>query len=211
MKTVLILAATGMAAAQLSAATVDWSKLPPAATDTGITYDKDIAPIFKVSCVRCHSGDRPKAQLRLDSLAGTLKGAKQGPVLTAGDSANSLLVKAVSQLDPETAMPPKPRGPRGPRGPMGTNAPAMPPHEGGPMGGPEAGGPPPGGEGDHGPGGPPPMAGPGGEGDHPPGGPQGTNGPGHFESRLRPLGPPPKPLTAEQVGLVRAWIDQGAK
>jgi hypothetical protein len=24
-------------------------------------------------------------------------------------------------------------------------------------------------------------------------------------------GPPPKPLTAEQVGLVRAWIDQGAK
>jgi hypothetical protein len=25
------------------------------------------------------------------------------------------------------------------------------------------------------------------------------------------FGPPPKPLTAEQVGLVRAWIDQGAK
>lgn len=23
--------------------------------------------------------------------------------------------------------------------------------------------------------------------------------------------PPPAPLTAEQVGLVRAWIDQGAK
>jgi hypothetical protein len=26
-----------------------------------------------------------------------------------------------------------------------------------------------------------------------------------------PAGPPPKPLTAEQVGLVRAWIDAGAK
>jgi hypothetical protein len=207
MKTVLILATTVMTAAQLSAATVDWSKLPPAATVTGVTFDKDIAPILKPSCVRCHSGDRPRARLRLDSLAGVLKGAKQGPVLTAGDSANSLLVKAVSQLEPETAMPPKPRGPRGP---MGTNGPAMPPRDGGAPDGPGPAGPPPGGEGDHGPGGPPP-GGPGGEGDHPPGGPQGTNGPGHFEPRLRPLGPPPKPLTAEQVGLIRAWIDQGAK
>jgi len=32
----------------------------------------------------------------------------------------------------------------------------------------------------------------------------GPGGPGGF-------GPPPKALTAEQVGLVRAWIDQGAK
>jgi hypothetical protein len=29
--------------------------------------------------------------------------------------------------------------------------------------------------------------------------------------RGRGFGPPAKPLTAEQVGLVRAWIDQGAK
>jgi len=26
-----------------------------------------------------------------------------------------------------------------------------------------------------------------------------------------PMGPPPKPLTPEQVGLIRAWVDQGAK
>jgi hypothetical protein len=41
----------------------------------------------------------------------------------------------------------------------------------------------------------------------PPGGTGGTRlgaGPGGF-------GPPPKPLTIEQVGLLRAWIDQGAK
>src|ERR1019366_3554347 len=188
MKTALIFAATGIVAAHLSAAPVDWSKLPPAAKTEGVTFAKDIQPILKGTCVRCHGTDRPKAQLRLDTLEGVLKGAKRGPILTAGDSASSLLVKAVSQLDPETAMPPKPRGPRGSRGPQGTNAPAMPPH-GGP-GGPDAGGPPPmGGEGDHGPGGPPP------------GGPGGQHN----------FGPPPKPLTAEQVGLVRAWIDQGAK
>ena len=178
MKSALIIAAAGFAAAQLSAAPVDWSKLPPASTATVVTFDKDIAPILKESCVRCHGAERPRAQLRLDSLEGVMKGTKQGSILTAGDSANSLLVKAVSQLDPETAMPPKPRARRGPGGPMGTNTPAMPP--------------------------------PGG-GNRPPGGPQGTNGPGSFQSRLRPLGPPPKPLTAEQVGLVRAWIDQGAK
>jgi len=173
--------------------------LPPAATVTGVTFAKDIQPLFKEACVRCHGAERPKAQLRLDTLEGVLKGTKQGSILTAGDSAHSLLVKAVSQLDPETAMPPKPRARRGPGGPQGTNAPAMQPREGGPEGGEsprfrerEGGD-------DHGP------------GDRPPGGPQGTNGPGSFQSRLRPLGPPAKPLTAEQVGLVRVWIDQGAK
>jgi hypothetical protein len=46
----------------------------------------------------------------------------------------------------------------------------------------------------------PPKHGPGGN--RPPGAPPG--GPGGF-------GPPSKALTAEQVGLIRAWIDEGAK
>ena len=136
MKTLLILAA-GLAATRLTAAGVDWSQLPPAATNAAVTFDQDIAPIFKASCVRCHSGDRPRAQLRLDSLDGVLKGSKDGTVLTAGDSAHSIIVKAVSQLDPQSAMPPKPRRP----GSRGTNAPAFQP----PPGGGEWGGPPPGG------------------------------------------------------------------
>jgi hypothetical protein len=178
MKIALIFVATGIAAAHLSAATVDWSKLPSAATVTGVTFEKDIQPLLKTSCVRCHGADRPRAQLRLDTLEGVMKGIKQGPIVIAADSANSLLVKAVSQLDPQSAMPPKPRAPRMPNGPQGTNAPAAQPRDGGPMGGP--GGPPPGGPG---PGGQPP----------------------------RNFGPSAIPLTAEQVGLVRAWIDQGAK
>lgn len=198
----LALAASVTAGLSATAAAIDWSKLPPASTNGSVTFANDILPLFKTSCVRCHGAERPKAQLRLDTLEGVLKGTKKGPVLTAGDSANSLLVKAVSQLDPESAMPPKrrARGPGGPGGPPpGGNAHEMQPHDGGPMaGGPE------GGE-------PPRMGGDGNHGDRPPGAPQGTNGPGSFQPRLRPLGPPPKPLTAEQVGLVRAWIDQGAK
>ena len=181
---------------QLSAADVDWSKLPPAATDTGVTFDKDIAPIFKATCIRCHGPGRQSAGLRLDSIDWVLKGTKDGPILTAGDSANSLVVKAISQLDPKIAMPPKPRGPRGPR-PMGTNAPAAQQ----PGGGPEAGGPP-----------PPPPGGDNQAGGPPPGGP---GGPPPGGDGAPPPAPPPrmmaKPLTAEQVGLVRAWIDQGAK
>ena len=53
----------------------------------------------------------------------------------------------------------------------------------------------------------PGRGGPGGPGGPPPrdgGGPGGPGGRGGF-------GPPPKPLTAEQVGVLRAWVDQGAK
>ncbi len=51
------------------------------------------------------------------------------------------------------------------------------------------------------PGTPPPQTNPGGA----PGAPKGPGGP------RGPGGPPAKPLTAEQVGIIRAWIDQGAK
>jgi hypothetical protein len=49
-----------------------------------------------------------------------------------------------------------------------------------------------------------------------PGGPQGSNtnnagGPGGPPGGKKGFGAPPKPLTPEQVGLVRAWVDQGAK
>ncbi len=71
----------------------------------------------------------------------------------------------------------------------------------------------PGGKGGGGrPGGPPPGAGseqsPGGPG-RPSGGPAGPGAPGGPGGGG--FGPPPKPLTAEQVSLLRAWVDQGAK
>jgi cytochrome c5 len=172
------------AALSLGAAEVDLSKLPPAAAKKNVTYEKDIKPLFDASCIRCHGEQRPKAGLRLDTRDGSLKGSKDGKVIEPGNSKESLLVLAVSQLDEEKAMPPKfkpgRRGPGGPGGHGGPGGPGGPPpgaHDGNPQ---QPGGPPPGG----------------------PGGPGGGRG---------GFGPPPKPLTPEQVGLVRAWIDQGAK
>src|SRR6266496_1625751 len=163
---------------------IDVSKLPPPAEKKGLTYAKDIRPLFEASCFRCHGEEKQKGELRLDSLEAVLKGGEDGKVVLPGDSKKSVLVVAVAQIDQEFAMPPKPK-PGGPGGQF----------RGGPAG--------PGGPGTRPPGGPgggnPPAPRAGGH----PGGP-GAGGPGGF-------GPPPKPLTAEQVGLIRAWIDQGAK
>jgi len=109
--------------------------LPPASTKSGVTYVTDIKPVLDVSCAKCHSGDKPKAKLKLDSLEDILKGGKDGKVVVAGDSAKSVLVLAAAHLtsDKDLWMPPK-----------------------------------------------------------------------QMEKKF-------PPLTPEQIGLVRAWIDQGAK
>jgi hypothetical protein len=82
--------------------------LPPASTKPGVTYATDIKTILDASCAKCHSGDKPKARLKLDSLEGALKGSKDGPILKSGDSANSFVVKAVAHLttDHDSWMPP---------------------------------------------------------------------------------------------------------
>src|SRR5271169_6619660 len=90
------------------AASADDAKLPPASTQTGVTYATDMKAIFDVSCVKCHSGDKPKARLHMDTLEGVLKGTKEGKIVTPGDSANSFIIKAVAHAVPDhdSWMPP---------------------------------------------------------------------------------------------------------
>jgi hypothetical protein len=107
---------------------LDLSKLPPAAGKQDLTYAKDIRPLFAASCLRCHGAERPKADLRLDSLQSALQGGKDGKVVIPGDSKESLLVAAAAQLNNDVAMPPK-------RGPGGHGGPGGPGGSGGPGGG----------------------------------------------------------------------------
>jgi hypothetical protein len=89
-------------------AKADDAKLPPASTKTGVTFAADIKPIFDSACVKCHDSKKPKqgAGLSLDTLAGVLKGSRDGKVITAGDSAKSDLVLSVAHVgDPDTFMP----------------------------------------------------------------------------------------------------------
>ena len=82
MKKIHALILSGCAAWTFSAAAadIDWSKLPPASTKTGLTFTNDILPMLKASCVGCHSGGRARAQLRLDTLEGVLKGTEKGQI-----------------------------------------------------------------------------------------------------------------------------------
>jgi len=82
--------------------------LPPASTQTGVTYATDIKPIFDASCLKCHDSQKPKqaAHLSLDTLAGILKGDRDGAVIKPGDSAHSDLVLSIAHIgDPDSYMP----------------------------------------------------------------------------------------------------------
>src|SRR5213592_2730876 len=71
---------------------IDASKLPPPAEAKGITYAKEIKPIFDKSCIKCHGPEKQKGKLRLDSLEAALKGGQDGKVIEPGNSADSMLV-----------------------------------------------------------------------------------------------------------------------
>ena len=114
---------------------MDPSKLPPASAKS-VTYAGDIKPIFEKSCVKCHSGEKAKAKLHLDSLpkAHSKAASRKMNITIPGDSGKSVLVYAVAHVGDEDDFMPPPKNKAG-----------------------------------------------------------------------------IKQLTADQVGLIRAWIDQGAK
>ena len=83
------------------------SKLPPASDKKGLTYEKDIKPLLEKSCVKCHSGEKPKSKYRMDSLASVIKGGESGDAaIIPGNSAKSPLVAQVSGLIEDMEMPP---------------------------------------------------------------------------------------------------------
>lgn len=86
--------------------------LPAASSKKGVTFDKDIKPIFeKHNCFNCHGGKkRPKAKLRVDTRDWVLKGARGGPVAEKGKSAESSLVLTTARVDEDEAMPPEGKG-----------------------------------------------------------------------------------------------------
>ena len=94
----------GLAAATSAKA----GELPPASNQKDVTYANTAKHIFDHSCTKCHSGQKPKAHLKLDTLAGALKGSEDGKVIIPGDSAKSQIILAVSHAtkDHHDWMPP---------------------------------------------------------------------------------------------------------
>jgi mono/diheme cytochrome c family protein len=82
------------------------AEVPPEGADF---FAKNIQPLFKEHCYKCHShaADKIKGGLVLDSLDGALTGGDTGPALVPGDPAKSLLITAVGYRDEDLQMPPK--------------------------------------------------------------------------------------------------------
>jgi uncharacterized membrane protein len=104
----LIIATLAASFAAATGAIAQDTSLPPASAKTGVTFATDIKPIFDASCLKCHDSQKPKqaAKLSLDTLAGVLKGDRDGAVITVGNSAKSDLVLSVAHIgDPDSFMP----------------------------------------------------------------------------------------------------------
>jgi uncharacterized membrane protein len=66
-----------------------------------------IEPLFENKCVHCHGAEKSKAGLRLDSFAALQDGSDDGPVLKAGDAAQSPLIqRLLMPTDSDDHMPP---------------------------------------------------------------------------------------------------------
>jgi uncharacterized membrane protein len=59
-------------------------------------YGARIQPIFNRNCVTCHSREKRKAGLRLDTYAGIMRGGKRGAIVKAGDLRGSDLFRRIT-------------------------------------------------------------------------------------------------------------------
>jgi hypothetical protein len=60
------------------------------------TFEKDVLPIMRSSCISCHGGMRKRAGLDLRTRSSLLRGGENGPGVKPGDPAGSLLLESVT-------------------------------------------------------------------------------------------------------------------
>ena len=81
-------------------------------------FETRVRPLLAKRCFGCHSrqaeeAGKLKAGLKLDDLAGMLKGGDTGPVLVPGDPEASAIIEAVRYKNDDLSMPPKGKLPDG--------------------------------------------------------------------------------------------------
>lgn len=76
----------------------------PAPAARKVTYQDDLLPVLRNTCLNCHNPDKKKAGLDLSTYQGLLAGSDDGKVINSGDPDGSLLYKTVSHKE-EPFMP----------------------------------------------------------------------------------------------------------
>jgi 2-oxoglutarate dehydrogenase E2 component (dihydrolipoamide succinyltransferase) len=66
-----------------------------------------VVPILRKHCSECHTGDKKKGGLSMNTRASLLEGGENGAVVTAGQAQKSKLLEAIVSADPDLRMPPK--------------------------------------------------------------------------------------------------------
>ena len=74
------------------------------APPTKVTYQDDLAPVFRESCFGCHNADKAKGGLNLTTFSSMMSGGSSGMVIESGDPANSYLYQLVNH-ESEPHMP----------------------------------------------------------------------------------------------------------
>jgi len=79
----------------LVAAFLLWPTLARGADDH-LDFARDVQPILRARCTRCHGAEQQRSQLRLDSRTGALRGGMSGAVVLPGDSRGSALFQRIT-------------------------------------------------------------------------------------------------------------------
>ena len=66
-----------------------------------VSFEKEVAPIVKAKCLRCHGADQPKANLRLDTYANMGRGGRSGPLLLPRNPQRSLIMARLTADAPQ--------------------------------------------------------------------------------------------------------------
>ena len=87
---------------------IDSSKIPEPSTET-VDFEKHIKPLLEKSCVKCHSGKRPKHKYSMETVESTFKGGSSETIaIVPGDSSKSPILALMSDAveDEDYHMPP---------------------------------------------------------------------------------------------------------
>lgn len=101
---ITVFAIAGLGAAFASRISLQ-AQLPAVNTAAPIDFARDIQPILANTCYECHGPKKVRAELRLDTRAGFMKGGETGALVVPGNSEQSLIVRRLLGLDGDDRMP----------------------------------------------------------------------------------------------------------
>jgi len=72
-----------------------------------VDFAHEVVPILRKHCAECHTGDKKKGGLSMNTRASLLEGGENGVVVAPGQAQKSKLLEAIVSADPDVRMPPK--------------------------------------------------------------------------------------------------------